>query len=51
MLCLVLLLLIPLCFANDEISNDEVSGLINKLRTPDFFFVVIGRKLIACNYL
>ena len=25
MLCLVLLLLIPLCFANDEISNDEVS--------------------------
>ena len=24
MLCLVLLLLIPLCFANDEISNDEV---------------------------
>ena len=28
MLCLVLLLLIPLCFANDEISNDEVSCLI-----------------------
>ena len=25
MLCSVLLLLIPLCFANDEISNDEVS--------------------------
>ena len=25
MLCLVLLLLIPLCFANGEISNDEVS--------------------------
>ena len=28
MICLVLLLLIPLCFANDEISNDEVSCLI-----------------------
>ena len=25
MLCLVLLLLIPLCFANDQISNEEVS--------------------------
>ena len=28
MICLVLLLLIPLCFANDEISNNEVSYLI-----------------------
>ena len=32
MLCSVLLLLIPLCFANDEISNDEVSGFINKFK-------------------
>ena len=28
MLCLVLLVLIPLCFANDEISNEKVSCLI-----------------------
>ena len=49
MLCFVLLLLIPLCFANDEISNNEVSGLI-KLRASDVvFYVVIGRKLISCN--
>lgn len=38
MLCLVLLLLIPLCFANDEISNDEVSWPDEILRAPDVLF-------------